>query len=83
MNRRDHAIARAAARYFAQWLSGIAAVGALALLGAVVVVNGPETFIFFLKRGSLAPVVAIFAVATLAWLLLPLAGARDRRREAA
>ncbi|MFE9344672.1 hypothetical protein [Streptomyces olivaceus] len=49
----------------------------------VALTNGPETFIFFLKRGSLSPLIAIFVVATSAWLLLLMAGARANRHETA
>ncbi|MFE0836363.1 hypothetical protein ACFW4V_26150 [Streptomyces sp. NPDC058825] len=45
--------------------------------------NGPETFIFFLKRGSLSSLIAIFVVATSAWLLLLMARARANRHESA
>ncbi|MFC7309004.1 hypothetical protein ACFQVC_32965 [Streptomyces monticola] len=65
----------------AQWLCGVVAIGALAMLGSVALLNGPESFVFFLKRGTLLPLIAIFAVAMTAWLVLIAAGARADRRE--
>ncbi|MEV6782196.1 hypothetical protein [Streptomyces sp. NPDC051098] len=82
MNHRDRAIARAVARRLAQWLCGVVAIGSLTMLGMVAFSNGPETFVFFLKRGSLTPMIAIFAVALAAWLVLLVAGARAESREA-
>lgn len=81
MNHRDRAIARSVARYLAQWLSGFVAIGALAMLGVLALQNGPESFLFFLKQGSLTPLIAIFAVAMSAWLVLLAAGAREDRRD--
>ncbi|MEV5012785.1 hypothetical protein ACIQFZ_29320 [Streptomyces sp. NPDC093064] len=69
------------ARYLAQWLSGVVAVGALALLGMIGLMNGPQMFVLFLKRGSLSPLIMIFTVSVLAWLLLLVAGARSGRHE--
>ncbi|MCZ9354109.1 hypothetical protein ACFW4M_07560 [Streptomyces sp. NPDC058794] len=83
MNHRDRVIARSVARYWAQRLFGIVAIGAFTLLGLVALTNGPETFIFFLKRGSLSSLIAIFVVATSAWLLLLMARARANRHESA
>lgn len=82
MDPRNRSTARSGARRLAQWLSGVGAVGTLTMLGAVALMNGPETFMFFLKRGNLSPLVAIFTLAMAAWLLLRVAGARAARREA-
>ncbi|MFS8204661.1 hypothetical protein ACLVWQ_39045 [Streptomyces sp. CWNU-52B] len=83
MNHRDRVTARSVARHWAQWLFGMVAIGAFTLLGLVALTHGPESFIFFLKRGSLSPFIAIFVVATSAWLLLLMAGARTDRHETA
>ncbi|MFF4863668.1 hypothetical protein ACFY3J_18385 [Streptomyces sp. NPDC001231] len=69
------------ARYLAQWLSGVVAVGALALLGVIGVMSGPEDFVFHLKEGRLSPLVMIFTGSVLAWLWLLVAGARSRRHD--
>ncbi|MFB7739334.1 hypothetical protein ACFC08_34250 [Streptomyces sp. NPDC056112] len=81
MNQRDREIARAVARYLAQWLSGVVAVGALALLGLIGLMSGPEDFVLFLKLGRLSPLIMIFTGSVLAWLLLRVAGARSERHE--
>ncbi|MEV5005480.1 hypothetical protein ACFY3J_07785 [Streptomyces sp. NPDC001231] len=81
MNHRDREIARAAARYLAQRLSGVVAVGALALLGMIGLMSGPEDFVLFLKLGRLSSLITIFTAAVFAWLLLRVAEARSRRHE--
>lgn len=81
MNHRDREIARAVARYLAQWLSGVVAVGALALLGVIGVMSGPEDFVLSLKLGRLSFLIMIFTAAVLAWLLLRVAEARSRRHD--
>jgi hypothetical protein len=67
----------------AQRLSGMVALGALTLLALVALMNGPEIFLFHLKRGSLSSAIVIFVGATSAWLLLLLAGRRARRHDTA
>lgn len=83
MNHRDRLVARSVATSLARWLSGMVALGALALLALVAMTNGPEIFLLHLKRGSLSSVIVIFVAATSAWLLLLLAGRRARRHDMA
>ncbi|MET7715257.1 hypothetical protein [Streptomyces sp. NPDC005407] len=77
MSQSDHDVA-AGVRYVMQWICGLIALGALAMVGLVVLVAAPSDLVFIFKRGSLLPEILVFAVAAVIWLGLTLHRAVSR-----
>lgn len=50
MNQRDRDMARRVARHLGQWISGLVALGTLALIGVLALMTHPEMLVFMLKR---------------------------------